>query len=103
MENLLQLSNTEEQMLLEVFNVMSKYKGITRSFGVQLIHSHFTVKPDEVLYETHDVKTRKLFIEPVNSDVFLRPPLATAWQQNESGELVVSMFCCDSSTRPSRR
>mgnify|MGYP007009267724 FL=1 len=56
----LQLSNTEQKMLEEVFGIFEKYKYQTRRFGVQLVHSRFPLKKGEILLETHDKKNRTL-------------------------------------------
>jgi hypothetical protein len=100
MKNSLQLSSTEETMLQEIFNVVSKYRGKTRIFGVQLMHSHFPLKSGEVLYETHDKKARTLQVQPVKRSHFKQAPLATAWHQTKKGEIKVSMFCCEGSLPP---
>lgn len=94
MKTKLQLSATEIEMANEVFGVLSKYKGKTRQFGLHLIHSHFPISKDEVLYETHNFHKRTLEIRPVKLKDFKEAPLATAWSK-ENGNLRVTMFCCD--------
>lgn len=91
----LQLSSSEIEMMNEVFGVFKKYADKTRSFGLQLVHSHFTIAENEILYETHDEKNRVLTVVPVSLDSLKTKPLATAWQQTENGGITVVMFCCD--------
>ncbi len=91
----LQLSSSEIEMMNEVFGVFKKYADKTRSFGLQLVHSHFPIAENEILYETHDKKNRVLTVVPVDRDSLKTKPLATAWQQTKNGGITVAMFCCD--------
>lgn len=91
----LQLSTSEIEMMNEVFGVFKKYANNTRSFGLQLVHSHFAIADNEILYETHDEKNRVLTVVPVDFDSLNSKPLATAWQQTVDGNICVTMFCCD--------
>lgn len=95
MENTLQLSKTEIRMMEEVFKVFSKYKNKTRKFGLQLVHSHFSIYQDEILYETHDKQTRTLTTTPINKSIAMNA-LATSWEFKESGKIFVTSLCCDS-------
>ena len=95
MQESLQLSTSELKMMKEVFQVFEKYAYISREFGVHIIHSHFPVKKNEILYETHDKKERVLKIVPTPLSAFNKIPAATAWQKSKSGEIKVTMFCCD--------
>ncbi len=95
MNSALQLSNTEQQMLQEVFDVFAKYKSKTRKFGVQLVHSHFPLKKGEILLETHDKEKRILTIVPKRLKDMGPIPKATAWSESSSGQLKICMFCCD--------
>ena len=92
-----QLTPTELNMFQEVFKVLQKYSNRTRQFGLQLVHSHFHIEKNEILYETHDEIQRTLNIRPINRESFSgkSTPLATAWVQNEKGEIEVCMFCCE--------
>ncbi len=101
MKEVLQLSNEERMMMKEVSAVFSKYKGKTRQFGLQLIHSHFPIQQDEILYETHNKKARTLIIKPVKKDK-AKDALATAWEVKQNGKIIVTSLCCDSDppTRP---
>jgi len=91
----LQLSKKEYQMMQEVFQVMSKYN-TKRKFGIQLIHSHFPIANNEVLYETHEVKNRTLTQIPIRVDDIDNNALATSWEMTKGKEVAVSCFCCDS-------
>jgi hypothetical protein len=91
----LQLSAAEQKMLEEVFAVFEKYTGDARTFGVQLVHTHFPISSDEILYETHDPIKRILKTKAVKITEFKEPPLATAWHKNHTGKIVISQFCCD--------
>ena len=95
MKNTLQLSSSELQMLKEVFEVFSKYKNETRCFGIQLIHSHFPLRKDEVLYETHDKNNRTLTTKPTKKSK-IKNALATAWELDKN-HIIVSSYCCESS------
>lgn len=96
MQGNLQLNKNEIEMMEEVFQVISKYNGKIRSFGLQLIHSHFPIKTDEILYETHDKDTRMLTVRPIEVTSLSNDALATSWAKDENGTLVVCAFCCDS-------
>ena len=89
-----QLSSEERKMMKEVGSIFSKYKGKTRQFGLQLIHSHFQLAEDEILHETHNKRNRVLTTIPVKIDR-TKDALATAWQISANGKIIVSMFCCD--------
>ncbi|OQP64749.1 hypothetical protein A3860_18495 [Niastella vici] len=92
----LQLSDIEVRMLEEVFQIFSKYSEKTRNFGIQLIHSHFPLQEDEILYETHDKISRVMEVKPVKIGSVSNNSLATAWDQTAKGHIRVAMFCCDS-------
>lgn len=96
MKNTLQLSDTELQMMKEVSVVFSKYKKNTRRFGIQLIHSHFPILKDEVLYETHDNSNRTLITKPTKA-AKIKNALATAWEFNENFQISISSYCCEAS------
>lgn len=95
MEIPLQLSSTEKQMMKEVFQIFSKYEMNTRKFGVNLIHSHFRISEDEILYEAHDTEKRILLIKPRAIQHFKETSVATGWHQSSNGEIAVTMLCCD--------
>lgn len=96
MQTSLQLSSIEEKMFREIFQIFSKYKKGTRSFGVHLVHSHFPISEQEILYESNDKEKRILSISVHNINEFKSLPLATSWEFSQTGEAKVSMFCCDS-------
>lgn len=95
MINSLQLSNTEQEMFKEVFAVFDKYKSLTRTFGLQLVHSHFSINDDEVLLETNNEELRHLFVRPVKVTQLNKIPLATSWAKDNNGVIKISQFCCD--------
>jgi hypothetical protein len=94
MQTSLQLSDIEMKMMNEVFEVMDKYKTQTRPFGLQLVHQHFPISEDEILFETHNKRERTLFVSTKKINDFKKFPLATAWDKSK-GQVKVSMFCCD--------
>ncbi|MGC4100866.1 hypothetical protein [Ferruginibacter sp.] len=94
MNQSLQLSDIELKMFEEVFEVMSKYKN-SRTFGLQLVHSHFKINQNETLFETHNKQNRSLQVNTVKISDFKKLPLATAWNRKKDGSIVISMFCCD--------
>lgn len=94
MQNGLQLTAPEIQMLQEVQGVFSKYAGNTRKFGLQLSHEHFTLNYQEILYETHDSNKRTLSVKPVLYNLVQDKALATAWQFTDEGEIEITQFCC---------
>jgi hypothetical protein len=93
MDNTLQLSKSEIDMMKEVCRVFSKYSGKTRQFGLQLVHSHFEMDNDEILYETHNKKSRTLTTRPIKKSASVNA-LATAWEINKEGEIAVTSLCC---------
>lgn len=98
----LQLSDIEKQMMQEVFNVFQRYSFQTRKFGVHLSHSHFPLEIDEILFETHNKEKRELLITTKKDSEFVNSPLATAWEKNMDGDIVVKMLCCDDNTGSDR-
>jgi len=95
MENALNLNEVELKMFREISNVLQKYDGKTRKFGLQLIHSHFPLKSEEILHETHDKERRKMLIQPILKNLIPSKAFATAWTLNPSGNPSAVMFCCD--------
>jgi hypothetical protein len=93
MDSTLQLSKSEIDMMKEVSQVFSKYSGKTRQFELQLVHSHFAIENDEILYETHDAKTRTLISTPIKKSASIEA-LATCWEINKAGEIEVTGMCC---------
>ncbi|RZK12942.1 MAG: hypothetical protein EOO46_01255 [Flavobacterium sp.] len=93
----LQLSDTECRMLDEIFQVFLRYQNQVREFGIQLVHSHFTINENEVLLETNNKKTRTLQVTTVSKDQLSMDTIATAWQFDNAGQLQVAMFCCEPS------
>lgn len=94
MKKELQLTDIELKMIGEISIIFSKYKDRTRRFGLQLIHSHFAIQKDEVLFETHDVITRTLITRPINKKE-IKDAIATSWEITEQGKIFVSCTCCE--------
>lgn len=94
MKTALQLSSEEQKMMKEMSTIFSKYKGKTRQFGLQLIHAHFPIQHDEILYETHDKELRTLTTTLVKKSK-AGNAVATAWNISERGEISVTSLCCD--------
>jgi hypothetical protein len=94
MKNSLQLSKKEISMMCEISDIFKKYKSSTRAFGINLIHNHFEIEKDEILYETHNKSNRTLFTLPVKKKN-IQSALATSWQINEDRVISVSSLCCD--------
>jgi len=94
MQNALQLSIAEKEMIAEVSKIFAKYKNKTRQFGIQLIHTHFPIHEDEILYEVHDKNTRTLTTKPIKKSK-AKNLFATSWEINGKGEIFVSSLCCD--------
>lgn len=97
MKKELQLNDTEVKMMSEVFKVFSKYKHSTRQFGLQLLHSHFSIQNDEILYEVHNKEKRILTTKPIKKKT-IKNALATGWQFDAKGNIKVNNLCCDVST-----
>jgi len=93
MNSTLQLSKNERDMMKEISQVFSKYSGKTRQFGLQLIHSHFDIDKDEILYEVHDKQSRTLITRPTKKET-IKEALATAWEIDEMGKVLVTSLCC---------
>ena len=99
----LQLTPEEEKMMQEVFHVMKKHQGVTRKFGLNLLHSHFPIASNEILFETHDKNSRALFIVPIRLSEVKKGLIATSWILTKKGKIAVAGLCCDSEppdTRP---
>lgn len=95
-ESQLGLSDIEIKMFDEVFSVLEKYKGQTREFAIQDLHSHFPISTEEVLHETHDCNSRTLMVKPVNRCMLPKMSRPTVWKVGAQGGHVPIMFCCDS-------
>ena len=93
--SIMDLSTSEQALFDEISTILEKYKGKTREFGVHLVHSHFHLKKNEVLHETHDKIKRTLSVTPKNKKAIPKTSYATSWSFTKTGKPSVEMFCCD--------
>ena len=89
------LSLKEEQMFSEVAQVLDKYNGQTREFGLHLEHSHFEVNEEEVMHETNDKLGRNSILRPVPKNKLPERAYPTAWSVDKTGVAAISTWCCD--------
>lgn len=71
-------------------------KGLTRRFAVQVGHSHFSVAPDEALWEELDMAVPSLTTSVVPL-AQVSDDLAVAWRFAETGEAVATAWCAQAS------
>ena len=57
-------SDSDAECLRELRDVLKKHNQLER-FGIALLHKHFEIADDEVLFETTDVDKRTQYIRPV--------------------------------------
>lgn len=74
------IGNDDREVLAEIRDVLIKH-GATSRFGVNLIHRHFDLKADEVLFETTDVENRvqQMEVRPVSILKDHKNVLETQW------------------------
>ncbi len=87
------LTSNEKDCLREVRDVLSRY-GCLDTFGVNLIHKHFDIDPDEILIETIDVETRTLTVQPVRRAA-MPTAIETQWQLADGDAVLVCKGWCD--------
>ena len=61
------ISDEDTECLREVREVLKKYQAIDR-FGVTLLHKHFELSENEVLFETTDAVQRTQTVRPLSSE-----------------------------------
>lgn len=79
----------------ELKEVMDKYPHLDRKFGIMLDHTHFDIKENEILHETHDKAQRVLTVNTIKKSELSSNAKATQWVFDEKGEIKVAQYCCD--------
>lgn len=89
------IDETDYAILNEIKDVLLKHNAINR-FGVNLIHRHFELQKDEIIFETTDVEKRSQRIEVCPSSIIVdnKRVLETQWVFN-GGSAVVCVGYCD--------
>lgn len=72
------LSDSDVACLAQVRAILEAHGKLDR-FGVNLLHKHFDVAPDECLLETVDVERRELVVRPVRVNA-LPNAVQTQWR-----------------------
>lgn len=85
------LNDGDMACLSEIRDILLKHGKLDR-FGVNLLHSHFPIKDDEVLVETCDDEARTLTMKVKPKNALASPDLkATAWRLS-SGETMLGCY-----------
>lgn len=85
------LDDDDMACLSDIRDVLLKHGKLER-FGVNLLHSHFPIKEDEVLVETCDDEARTLTMKVKSKDVLASSDLkATAWRLSD-GEVMLGCY-----------
>jgi hypothetical protein len=81
-EQAVPLGDSDEAFVAELRHLLAKYDNLDR-FGLALLHDHFDIAPDEILFETNNPQHRTLSLttEKIAS---LPPYKATMWHLNPS-------------------
>jgi hypothetical protein len=87
------LTVSDRACLREVRDVLSRY-GCLDKFGVNLIHKHFDIAPDEILVETIDAENRTLTVQPVRRGA-MPTAIETQWQLADGNAVLVCHGYCD--------
>ncbi len=83
------------KVLLEIRDVLERY-GMTDRFGVSLVHRHFHINQDEVLFESTDVANRRQMMEVRKATEVLDggKVLETQWVFDGNGGNIVCVGYC---------
>jgi hypothetical protein len=90
------VGDKDRKILLEIREVLAKHKALSR-FGINLIHRHFELLPDEMLMESTDTVGRRQIVEVrsktdvVNSEDVIE----TQWIFDAPGETLFCVGFCD--------
>lgn len=87
------LTAEDRYCLHEIRDVLSRH-GCLDKFGVNLIHKHFDIAPDEILIETIDVENRTLTVQPMRREASPNA-IETQWQLGTGDAVVVCNQWCD--------
>ena len=85
------LDDRDRACLAAVRDILEKF-GCLERFGVNLLHKHFEMAPDEILVEQVDEAARKLLTKPVKVEL-VQAEMASAvetqwhWKRDEAGAL----------------
>lgn len=88
------MNESDSQLISEITEVLRKHNALSR-FGITLLHKHFDVGQEEVLFEVTDVPGREQTIRPVRwSDIDEQSYTVTSWRL-DTGEPVAACVCGD--------
>lgn len=88
------LSDKDYDVLKEIRGVLEKHNALNR-FGVNLIHRHFDLNENEILFETTDEEDRKQSIDVQPSSLIKDRSrvLETQWVFNGAQPIVCPTWC----------
>jgi hypothetical protein len=75
--------------LAAVRQVLRSYGKLER-FGVALLHSHFSLAPDEIMLETSDEETRTLTLRPVRESEAGNNKVGTIWMLRDGDDITMT-------------
>lgn len=87
------LTSEEQNLFAEVSNILSKYEGKTREFGLFDVHTHFPIEEDETLYETNSPQSRTHTVV-VKKKTQVGNAKPTQWIVKKNS-VKVFQYCCD--------
>lgn len=86
------LNNQEIEMFNEISQILKKYEGSCRKFGLFHVHDHFDIDKDEVLYETNN-PTRRTHEVVVKKKDDVKNAKPTQWVINNK-KIEIKQYCC---------
>ena len=89
------ITETDYAVLREIRDVLARH-GALKRFGINLLHRHFDLEPDEILVEYTDVENRTLVSRVETNAVFQNETHAieTNWAFDRDGASVVCRGGC---------
>jgi hypothetical protein len=84
--------NDHDTACLAAVREVLKNHGKLERFGVALLHSHFSLAPDEIMLETSDEKSRTLTLQPVKESEVGGNNVGTIWMLRD-GDNVAMTWC----------
>ena len=81
------INDEDYKVLDEIGNVLRKY-GRTDRFGVCLLHKHFEIKDDELVFEMTNVEDRISTLKVEKKDLKPRQTIETMWRYGDDTNAV---------------
>jgi hypothetical protein len=82
--------NADDTACLAAVREVLKTHGKLERFGVALLHSHFSLAPDEIMLETSSEEDRTLTLRPVKESEAGDNKVGTIWMLREGDDIAMS-------------